>query len=208
MAKVLRSELQEGASYKWNTGSTSNKIVVYSEGTYKVDITKNGCTLSRDVKIGKKDLDFSIRKDIFYVEEGETVRLDAYGGDIYRWNGGQPAASSMITEPIMADSKMLVSIEDLGGCKKDFWFYFRVKDKLDNIVTPDGDGENDVWVLPDKYRSRDVKVNIYNRLGLQVYEKLDYDNGWSGKGLPAGVYFYVIQFRDGYLLKGSLNIVK
>ncbi len=196
-----------GSIYKWNIGSNNSTIKVSKSGIYTVEITKNGCTLSDSIKIEDKNINFGVRNNLFYVDRGETVRLDAYGGDSYLWND-EVGSSSVITEPIIKDSKYVVSIENNDGCKKKYWVYIKLKDKLDNIITPDGDGENDIWALPDKYRHKDIKIIIYNRLGMKVYEKNDYDNSWSGEGLLAGTYFYVIKLKDSFLLKGSLNVIK
>ena len=67
-----------------------------------------------------------------------------------------------------------------------------------NIITPNGDGRNDVFEVPCLEASYpNNNVRIFNRWGDQVYEKDGYSNDWDGrfKGnpLPAGTYFYLIQ---------------
>ena len=80
-----------------------------------------------------------------------------------------------------------------------------------NIITPNGDGRNDVFEVPcleDTYTNNNMR--IFNRWGDKVFEKDGYANDWDGryKGnlLPAGTYFYLIQldkensdeFMQGY----------
>ena len=69
--------------------------------------------------------------------------------------------------------------------------------------TPNGDGNNDAWVVPgiDNYPNNVVK--IYNRWGHVVFETRSYRNNWEGfyndnrEKLPAGSYMYVIDLGDG-----------
>ncbi|MHA7830196.1 MAG: T9SS type B sorting domain-containing protein [Flagellimonas sp.] len=69
--------------------------------------------------------------------------------------------------------------------------------------TPNGDGNNDAWIIPgiDNYPNNVVKV--FNRWGHEVLTTRSYKNDWEGfyKGrsekLPAGSYLYVIDLGDG-----------
>ncbi|MBK9014118.1 MAG: gliding motility-associated C-terminal domain-containing protein [Saprospiraceae bacterium] len=71
-----------------------------------------------------------------------------------------------------------------------------------NIITPNGDGRNDVFEVPcleDTYKNNNMRV--FNRWGDKVFEQDAYKNDWDGrfKGslLPAGTYFYLIQLDKG-----------
>ncbi|MDC6364897.1 MULTISPECIES: gliding motility-associated C-terminal domain-containing protein [Flavobacteriaceae] len=69
--------------------------------------------------------------------------------------------------------------------------------------TPNGDGNNDAWVIPgiDNYPNNVVKV--YNRWGHEVFAARSYRNDWEGfyktrsEKLPAGSYLYVIDLGNG-----------
>lgn len=80
---------------------------------------------------------------------------------------------------------------------------------LDNyFVSPNGDGINDTFVVPELEESSNNIVHIYDRFGLKVFEKANYTNEFSGTsnqnnfvvkrgdGLPAGIYFYTIKLID------------
>ena len=94
-----------------------------------------------------------------------------------------------------------------------------------NAFSPNGDGVNDHFQI-DNIEIRDcfpsVKVEVYNRWGVLVFESNDYNNAdraFKGisegrttvnknEGLPSGTYFYIIQYttsegktenKDGYL---------
>jgi gliding motility-associated-like protein len=67
--------------------------------------------------------------------------------------------------------------------------------------SPDGDGVNDNFVIPDADKYPENTLSIFNRWGDKVYEEYRYNNTWSGvpnvgllitQGiLPAGTYFYI-----------------
>ncbi|MEO1262421.1 MAG: gliding motility-associated C-terminal domain-containing protein [Bacteroidota bacterium] len=73
-----------------------------------------------------------------------------------------------------------------------------------SIITPNGDGMNDAFVIPcfgkeDGFPANVVK--IYNQWGDQVFHAAPYQNNWQGtfdgEDLPAGTYFYVIDLGNG-----------
>lgn len=61
-----------------------------------------------------------------------------------------------------------------------------------NVISPNGDGENDVFFIQGILASRST-VRIYNRWGQVVYEKQNYQNDWRAPGLPDGTYFYEVK---------------
>jgi gliding motility-associated-like protein len=68
-----------------------------------------------------------------------------------------------------------------------------------NILTPNGDGHNDAFVIqePDLYVELDLL--IVNRWGNEVFRMKRYDGSFTGAGLSDGTYFYSIRAlgRDG-----------
>jgi len=80
---------------------------------------------------------------------------------------------------------------------------------LDNyLLTPNGDGLNDFLVIPELEQSPNNLIRIFDRNGLKVFEKKNYVNEFNGisnrdnlviareKGLPIGIYFYVVTLED------------
>ncbi len=61
-----------------------------------------------------------------------------------------------------------------------------------NVISPNGDGENDVFFIQGILASRST-VRIFNRWGQVVYEKQNYQNDWRAPGLPDGTYSYEVQ---------------
>ncbi len=83
-----------------------------------------------------------------------------------------------------------------------------------NLVTPNGDGVNDRWVIPNIDMYPDNEVMVYDKAGRAVFAKRGYNNEWdgtvNGKLLKEDAYFYVIKFnKDGALpIRGYVSIVR
>ncbi|TDX02023.1 Ig-like domain-containing protein [Dinghuibacter silviterrae] len=63
---------------------------------------------------------------------------------------------------------------------------------IPNVITPNGDGKNDLFVVLGLENYPGSSLRIYNRWGSQVYQSEDYRNTWDGSGLNAGTYYYVL----------------
>jgi gliding motility-associated-like protein len=81
--------------------------------------------------------------------------------------------------------------------------------------SPNGDGINDVWVLPDIEGTINT-VSVFDRWGRMVKSFTNYDNVnvfWdgtnsSGAELPSGTYFYSIEVENQKVKKGWIEITK
>ena len=82
---------------------------------------------------------------------------------------------------------------------------------IPNLITPNEDGKNDVWVLKDQFGNNILPgtfVEVTNRWGQFVYRNSNYDNTWGGKATADGVYYYYMKTGCGNkTLKGWLEIV-
>ncbi|MDT7829499.1 gliding motility-associated C-terminal domain-containing protein [Pricia sp. S334] len=69
--------------------------------------------------------------------------------------------------------------------------------------TPNGDGNNDTWMVPGIDNYPNAKVTVYNRWGHEVFTAVNYRNDWNGnrgsssKLLPPGSYLYTIELGNG-----------
>ncbi len=66
-----------------------------------------------------------------------------------------------------------------------------------NVFSPNGDGINDVWVVPMLSLYPDCIVDIYNRSGQLIFHSNGYAIPWNGtfngNALPVSTYYYVIK---------------
>ncbi|RIJ37542.1 ice-binding family protein [Pontibacter oryzae] len=81
-----------------------------------------------------------------------------------------------------------------------------------NVFSPNGDGNNDTWVIQNLRNYPDNEVTVINRWGNQVYNSKSYKDNWGGDNLSEGTYFYVVRVKmcDGQdkMYKGYVMIVR
>jgi len=67
--------------------------------------------------------------------------------------------------------------------------------EVPDIITPNGDGDNDYLIIIGLENYPENIIYIYNRWGKEVFRQENYQNDWNGtfKGndLPVGTYFFV-----------------
>jgi large repetitive protein len=97
--------------------------------------------------------------------------------------------------------------------------YEKKKLFVSKLITPDGDGENDEWLIANIEKFRNNKILIFDRWGSVIFEAKGYDNErvvWrgsnlSGAALPTGTYFYSLIASDGkerHQEAGSIELVR
>lgn len=84
---------------------------------------------------------------------------------------------------------------------------------LTNSFSPNGDGVNDTWVIPELNSYRQVLVEVFDRDGNTLFSNSDPSVGWDGRNrngeIISGSYFYIITVRDLSLVKkGVLTVIK
>ncbi|HSI90661.1 MAG TPA: gliding motility-associated C-terminal domain-containing protein, partial [Adhaeribacter sp.] len=77
-----------------------------------------------------------------------------------------------------------------------------------NIITPNNDKLNDVFVVENIHLYPGNELKIFNRWGSEVYSKKNYDNTWDGKNTADGTYYYFMKLADGRTYKGWVEIVR
>ncbi len=86
--------------------------------------------------------------------------------------------------------------------------------KAATVMTPNGDGSNDMFMIIGLENYPNNRLYVFNRWGNKVYEASNYQNNWFGnyqnKPLPIGAYYYILEIRGAQpqTLKGSITIMK
>jgi len=85
------------------------------------------------------------------------------------------------------------------------------KVEASNILSPNGDGINDIWVVKNIAFYPDNTVTVYDRAGKTVFNKKGYTNNWDGtyRGsvLSEGTYYYLVDLGNGSTMKGFITVV-
>ncbi|UCJ06662.1 gliding motility-associated C-terminal domain-containing protein [Chitinophaga pendula] len=155
------------------------------------------------------------------VSKGDVVRLTATGGVSYVWDPNEdiqhnPNQAVLVVRP-KANATYRVTATNNAGCTASQTISIEVIDdyKVDatNILTPNGDGINDRFVIKniDSYPNNELK--IFDRVGRLIYNKRSYLNEWdgtlSGRPLQEGTYYYILDFGPGLpKVKGFITIIR
>ncbi|WP_379094164.1 gliding motility-associated C-terminal domain-containing protein [Pedobacter sp. UC225_65] len=156
------------------------------------------------------------------VDRGEQVVLTASGGTSYVWATASGIVSGQNTAQLtirpVQNTTYTVTATNAGGCSSTATIAITVTDqavqvKATNIMSPNGDGVNDRWVVENLELYPNNLVKVFDRGGRVVYEKKGYDNSWDAtlRGLPLGegTYYYIIDYNgDGKTVKkGFITIL-
>nr|WP_281392465.1 MBG domain-containing protein [Chitinophaga varians] len=153
------------------------------------------------------------------ISRGERVTLVASGGTSYSWEPATGLSDATAAAPLArpaVTTTYRVIITNAAGCSisKDVTINVKEDYKLEpnNILTPNGDGINDVWVVKniDMYPQNEVK--IFDRTGRLIYRQRGYTNNWNGtingQRLAEGTYYYIIDLGENKpLFKGFITII-
>jgi len=104
-----------GATYAWNTGATTQSIIVSTTGTYSVLVTTaNGCTGSDTINIKPGAVPVNIMSAVTDLCEGSTVMLNAgNAGNSFLWSPGGSTAQQL---NVTAGGNYTVAITSTDGC--------------------------------------------------------------------------------------------
>jgi len=85
--------------------------------------------------------------------------------------------------------------------------------KITNLITPNGDGKNDLWIVEKIDQFPNNSVRIFNKAGRVIFTMKGYDNSWNatvnGTPIDEGTYYYLIDFgRNKLSKKGYITIVR
>ncbi|QBQ42054.1 T9SS type B sorting domain-containing protein [Sphingobacterium psychroaquaticum] len=68
---------------------------------------------------------------------------------------------------------------------------------IPNVITPNGDGKNDNFVIVGRENYDRIELIIMNRWGNEVYRNADYKDEWGGGNLNEGTYYPIIRAIKG-----------
>jgi len=182
-------------SYLWSTGETTAQINNVPVGEYWVELGFNGCIYRQTVKITP-----SVLPQINNIEvAGSTAIVYVTGGIApyeYSLDGISFQASNVfkniprgLHKAYVRDAQKCVTLD------KEFLII-----NLINVITPNGDGENDFMDYSDLRIKENVQLKIFDRNGTTVYQSANqtfvWDGKLSGRPLPTGTYWYHISWIE------------
>lgn len=204
----------------WNTGASGTQLSDLSPGLYEYTLVDAvGCTIIDTILVDGPDslsvLSTVINESCQGTNDGSIV-LDIVGGTppfTYAWSNGstdpnQIALGTGIYSVTLTDDnkcEQILSVEVGNNCSE-LTIY--------DVITPNGDGQNDNWLIDGIENFPDNELQIFDRWGRVVYSAKAYTGNWDGRHndgtlLPFGAYYYLLELNDlnNTIYKGSISIV-
>ena len=237
--------------------SDDNPAITFNDaGIYSVNLIitmPEGCKDSTTVwnhivTSAQPEIDFLATPDISMMSEnGGNVDFTAFLSSnvidnptnhiVWDFGDGETAENETKPSHVYAtwgDYVVTLSLETGDGCSDTISHYVIIEDNLifPNVITPNGDGINDVWAIenlntninpedPDEYRHNELIV--YDRWGKNVFHAKNYDtyarngeihvgtNPFNGDNLSDGVYYYTFTYKGKAKTTqwhGSITIIR
>ncbi|MBK8486213.1 MAG: gliding motility-associated C-terminal domain-containing protein [Bacteroidetes bacterium] len=206
-------------SYDWNTGETTNSIVVSTPGNYSV-IVYTECEVFNDAITITTDPNFGATINL-----GEDLELCPPAGisnfilvateDLpnYNWNTGETTQTITVNQ---AGNYTVTSTLPCSIISDDVTVTLCNEIYVPNAFTPNGDGINDLFEIIIVDPSRILSFTIYNRWGELVFDGGAGAYQWNGKynneEAEMGMYAYIIVYSDANgenaILQGDVTLVR
>lgn len=198
--------------------TSSESFSVNEIGVYQLVIRTNDCPMvSNEVTIRAFDESLLVLdkpKDLIIIE-GETETITASGADSYEWyDANNNLIATQDSYGFQKEGQYLL-VASFGSCtvSRIITVTYRDMFAIPNVVTANGDGINDLWVLPNTYsRDQNVLVTIFNERGEQVFSQTAYANNWPQSTMafnkPSMIFYYKISRGGKALKQGTITVIK
>ncbi|GIM50069.1 Ig-like domain-containing protein [Capnocytophaga stomatis] len=235
---TLSSSVSSAAySYQWYKegskieGAVEANYDVTEAGNYYIEISNGVCTKksetvsvnyfkAENIKIIRLDNNMEVPdKSSFSATKGlEVGVLDSSSDYQYYWS--TPDKQTFGEKVVITEVGVYTLTTTIGGTCSPVVVSFEIKDlyeinDIPNVVTPNGDGFNDFWEIPNEYLNKSyVRVRIYSQEGKVAFDGTNYDNRWPNVniskdiGKRALLYMYVIEVNGKVEKQGVITVIK
>ncbi|WP_411767422.1 gliding motility-associated C-terminal domain-containing protein [Winogradskyella sp. A3E31] len=217
-------------SYQWFkdgaeiAGATDQMYITDESGVFSVNINLGSCSTNASIDLDNSGFESTIDvQENNVLNEGETmmvtVTTDANSPE-FEWylNGSLISGETLNTYEVTQIGSYRAVVNQTVGCIASDEFIFNVTEpfpdveQIPNIVSPNGDGINDTWVIPQAYvEGTNTEIKILNTQGKVVFETTNYLNNWP-ESPPTikdinPIYYYIITTQNNETKKGSITLI-
>jgi len=135
----------------------------------------------------------------------------------YQWSNNETTASIVVSTP----GEYSVETVDANTCVSTAFILLDEKNDCSSspisipvVFTPNGDTQNDFWIIPGIEDKQECTMNIFDGRGRRIYQKKGFPiAGWDGlsdenKEVPQGTYYFVLSCPDEPVTTGSVLILR
>ena len=187
-------------TYLWSNGMSSAMISISEIGSYWVDITSEfGCSnrITFEVLESETAQITSIEVTSFSDPASITVNVSGNGNYTYQLDNGPEQSSNVFSDVTLG--YRLVSVTDLNGCATTSETVLVLG--APKFFSPNGDAENDLWMIPGLDQFPGSEIFIYDRTGKLLTILDAQSSGWdgtfNGAPLPATDYWFSLKLNNG-----------
>ncbi len=194
-------------------------------GSHKLTYTitsADGCRASQSRLAVVSAVPILTGQRTYGIVKGNTARLLIQSDEpisLYQWDPpislnrtdvASPEASPIETTPYQ------VTAVGAGGCIATFSVLVEVVEPLyiPSAFSPNADGLNDSWIIPNISSFPQAEVSIYSRWGELIFFSKGYNQPWDGTyqqvAVQTGIYTYQIRIGTGPLVttyRGQLTVI-
>ncbi|SFN62493.1 gliding motility-associated C-terminal domain-containing protein [Bizionia echini] len=224
----------EGNSYQWFlngeaiSGATNQTFNTTESGTFSVNIDLGSCSTTATIDLVSEGFTSDLNvNEVNTMEEGDTLYVEV------TTSANNPEFQWYLNDILIPDAtentydatdfgNYKVVINQTTGCIVSEELLFEIEApedlfpevaKIPNMISPNGDGINDTWIIPNDYVSgTNTEVIIMDAYGKVSLKTTDYQNNWPENEINFNsvnpVFYYVITTTDNKTKKGSITIIK
>lgn len=223
-----------GTSYQWYlngvaiSGATNQTYDTELSGTYTVTVDLGGCVSNASIDLVSEMFTSSLNVDAENtIDPGDSLEVivsTTANNPEFLWYLNNTLITGVLGDTYQATQagNYKIIINQTTGCLVSNELLFEIietadpfpnVEKIPNLISPNGDGINDTWIIPNEYVSgTNTQVMIMNSYGKVLLNTKEYQNNWPENEINFTsvnpVFYYVITTQDNKTKKGSITLVK